>query len=145
MTKRKNLNRGYMKLEVWERAMDLFDTIFKKAIVVSDFKLKSQLIDAAQSVSANIAEGYGRRSLPEYIQYLYIAKGSLAECLTRCIGLHKVGLLSQKEFDEIDSLHYEVENKLIALIKSLESKRIDNSWEDSLPSSSQKSMDPVIQ
>ena len=69
-TKRRNLNRGYMKLDVWQRGMDLFEMAFRLGAPVSDFKLKSQFTDAAQSVSANVAEGYGRRSLPEYLQFL---------------------------------------------------------------------------
>ena len=68
-TKRRNLNRGYMKLDVWQRGMDLFEMVWRLAGAISDFKLKSQFTDAAQSVSANVAEGYGRRSLPEYLQY----------------------------------------------------------------------------
>ena len=66
-TKRMNLNRGYLKLEVWQRGIDLFELVFRLAETISDFKLKSQFADAAQSVSANIAEGYGRRTLPEYL------------------------------------------------------------------------------
>jgi four helix bundle protein len=65
-----------MKLETWQRTMDLFEMAFRLASSVSDFKLKSQFTDATQSVSSNIAEGYGRRSLPEYLQFLYTAKGS---------------------------------------------------------------------
>jgi hypothetical protein len=65
-TKRRNLNRGYMKLEVWHRGMDLFDT-----------------------------------------------------------------------------RHYEVENKLLALIGSLKSKREDHTWQDKLPQS-QQSTNPLI-
>ena len=76
-----------MKLEAWQRGMDLFVMVFRLSDAVGDFKLKSQFRNAAQSVSANIAEGYGRRSLPEYLQYLYTAKGSMAETLTRAIGL----------------------------------------------------------
>src|SRR5256885_16782881 len=85
-TKRRNLNRGYMKLEVWQRGMDLFELAFRLARHVSDFKLKSQFTDAAQSVGGNVSEGYGRRSLAEYLQFLYIAKGSLAEALIRGCG-----------------------------------------------------------
>src|SRR5882757_6204548 len=98
-TKRKNLNRGYMKLEAWQRGMDLFALAFELSDCVSDFKLKSQFRDAAQSISANIAEGYGRRSLPEYLQYLYIAKGSLGEALTRAIGLQKAKIISPTHFE----------------------------------------------
>jgi four helix bundle protein len=132
-TKRQNLNRRYMKLEAWQRGIDLFELVFQRTQRVSDFKLRSQVVDAAQSVSANIAEGYCRRSLPEYLQFLYTAKGSLGETLTRVIGLERVGLISAAQFEEIDVLHYEVENKLLGLIRSLEAKRSDESWDDALP------------
>jgi four helix bundle protein len=133
-TKRRNLNRGFLKLEVWQRAINLFELAFRLAGHVSDFKLKSQFTDATQSVSANIAEGYGRRSLPEYLQFLYIAKGSLAEAFTRGCGFWRVQLISDEDFETFDRLHYEVENKLLHLISSLESKRGTNEWQDSLPS-----------
>jgi four helix bundle protein len=132
-TKRRNLNRGYMKLEVWQRGMDLFELAFRLAAPLSDFKLKSQFTDAAQSVSANVAEGYGRRTLPEYLQFLYIAKGSLGETLTRAGGLLLAKLISASGFEDFDKLHYEVENKLLALISSLERKRGTHDWHDTLP------------
>ena len=102
VTTRQNLNRRYMKLEAWRRGVDLFELVFKATGKVADFKLRSQVTDAAQSVSANIAEGYGRRTLPEYIQFLHFAKGSLGETLTRSIGLHNVGLLSAEQFETIE-------------------------------------------
>jgi four helix bundle protein len=144
-TKRRNLNRGYMKLEAWQRGMDLFVMAFRLSMKVSDFKLKSQFCDAAQSVSSNIAEGYGRRSLPEYLQYLYIAKGSLAETFTRGIGLQNTQFISKTDFEDFDKLHYEVENKLLRLIESLENKRGTSEWRDTLPPTIQKSTHPPIQ
>jgi four helix bundle protein len=122
-----------MKLEVWQRGMDLFEMAWQRSQQVRDFKLKSQFVDGAQSVSANVSEGYGRRTLPEYIQFLYTAKGSLAEALTRACGLRHVGLFADAAFQEFDKLHYEVENKLLALIQSLEAKRGTGQWLDSLP------------
>src|SRR5438093_4872083 len=98
-TKRRNLNRRYVKLDVWQRGVDLFEMAYRLAADVADFKLRSHFSDAAQSVSANIAEGYGRRSLPEYLQFLYIAKGSLAEVLTRGCGLCRVQLISDADFE----------------------------------------------
>ncbi|MGB8370508.1 MAG: four helix bundle protein [Limisphaerales bacterium] len=122
-----------MKLEAWQRGMDLFVMAFRLSKDVLDLKLKSQFRDAAQSVSANISEGYGRRSLPEYLQFLYTAKGSLAETLTRAIGLQNVKLISNDDFEDLDKLHYEVENKLLRLIESLENKRRKNEWQNTLP------------
>jgi four helix bundle protein len=132
-TKRRNLNRGYLKLEVWQRGMDLSALAYRLAGAVTDFKLRSQFTDAAQSVSANISEGYGRRSLPEYLQFLYTAKGSLAEAFTRACGLWQVQLVSVADFEAFDALHYEVENKLLHLISSLEAKRGTGEWRDTLP------------
>lgn len=140
VTARKNLNRGFMSLEVWQRAMDLFVLVYELAQQIPDFKLRSQLADAAQSVSSNIAEGYGRRSLPEYIQYLYIAKGSAAETLTRAIGATKVRLINDQQFDSFDTLHYEVENKLLNLIKALEAKGAASNWQTHLPNEHPQSL-----
>lgn len=140
------MNRGYMKLEAWQRGMDLFVMAFQLSNQTSDLKLKSQFRDAAQSVSANVAEGYGRRSLPEYLQFLYTAKGSLAEALTRAIGFQSVKLISVGDFEKFDQLHYEVENKLLRLIESLETKRQNNDWQDTLPKPLiQQSTNPSIQ
>ena len=141
-TKRRNLNRGYMKLDVWQRGMDLFEMVFRLAVAVSDFKLKSQFTDAAQSVSTNVAEGYGRRSLPEYLQFLYTAKGSLAEAFTRGCGLWRIHLMPDNGFEEFDKLRYEVENKLLHLIHSLELNRGAHEWQDSLPPSIRQSNGP---
>lgn len=59
----RNKNRGYMKLDVWKLGMELFAFVWKTVYVdvKLDFKLRSQIADAAQSVSSNIAEGYSRR------------------------------------------------------------------------------------
>ena len=132
-TKRRNLNRGYMKLEVWHRALDLFELAYRLAESVADFKLKSQFTDATQSISANIAEGYGRRTLPEYLQFLYTSKGSPAEAFTRAAGLWRIKLICDADFEAFDGLHYEIENKLLHLISSLESKRATGDWQDRLP------------
>ena len=130
-----------MQLEVWQRGMDLFVLAFRLAEGVADFKLRSQFTDASQSVPANIAEGYGRRSLPEYLQHLYIAKGSLAEALTRALGLARVGCATAQEFEDFDVLHFEVENKLLSLIKSLESKSPAD-WQTQLPFHPQRPSHP---
>jgi four helix bundle protein len=146
-TERRNKNRGYIGLIVWQKAIDLFELVWRTAYVESkiDFKLRAQFADAAQSVSANISEGYGRRSVKEYIQFLYVALGSMAETMTRSIGLVRTGQINQDRFEEIDVLHYEVENRLLRLIEKLEQKRDDEDWTDRIAEdSSEYSITPSL-
>lgn len=58
---------------------------------------------------------------------------SLGECLTRTFGLARVELILPEDAEKIDLLLYEVENILLGLIRSLESKRANGSWNDTLP------------
>ena len=73
---RKNLNRGFKKLPVWQDAVSLYVLACN---IFADFpfelkKVAANSIDAAHSVSRNIAEGYCRRSLKEYLNHWNIAK-----------------------------------------------------------------------
>ena len=111
-TKRRNLNRGYMMLEVWQKAIALYNLVWGIMIDAKiDFKLRAQAADAAQSVASNIAEGYSRRSINEYMQHLYVSLGSLSEVLTRLISFRETGQITPEQFEQVDILHYEVENK----------------------------------
>jgi len=107
-TKFRNENRGYMKLRVWHKAIELYKLVCR--IVYKDnkidFKLRAQIVDAAQSVSSNISEGYSRRSINEYIQQVYIALGSLSETLTRAVAFKAAEQISPEQFTELDTLHY---------------------------------------
>jgi len=119
-----------MRLIVWQKAVELFELVWKICFIENkiDLKLRSQVADAAQSVSANISEGYGRRSIGEYIQFLYYALGSLAETMTRAIGLKQTNQISAARFQDFDVLHYEVENRLLRLIEMLDHKRDNKDW-----------------
>jgi four helix bundle protein len=129
-TELRNKNRGYMKRIVWQKAMELFELVWMIVFTENkiDFKRRSQLADAAQSVSANISEGYDRCVLNEYIQFLYYTLGSLAETMTRAIGFSQTGQITEACFHDVDVLHYEVENRLLRLIDKLEQKRGDENW-----------------
>ena len=133
-TKLRNINRGYMKLDVWRKAMDLHRLVWTLVMNTRvDLRLRSQVVDSSLSIAANIAEGYGRRSIKEYLQYLYISLGSLSETFTRTVGLRTTEQISETQFQEFDSLHYEVENILLRLIESLEKKKDDGTWSDRIP------------
>ena len=133
-TRRRNINRGYMKLDVWNEAVGLFRWLITLLgeVEVNDFKLRSQIINAAQSISSNIAEGYCRTSIREYLQFINIALGSSGELYTRMVGLKETGRVSQSSFEEFDLVHYSMENKLLALKKSLQVKQRLGTWVESL-------------
>lgn len=133
-TERKNINRGYMKLEVWNDAVELLGKVEKTLSEIQglDFKLRSQILDSAQSISSNITEGYCRRSLKEYLHFLNIALGSSGELLTRLIGLKRIQKLTDEQFEQLDKFHYQVENKLLALIKALQAKAKEGTWDQTL-------------
>lgn len=101
-----------------------------KEIPGKPYRLIDQIMDAASSISSNIAERYCRRSLKEYLYFLNIALGSSGEVYTRCYACFRAGQFSEKTFDEIDALHYEAENNLLRLIESLQGKPIEE-WSDS--------------
>ncbi|MGB8316879.1 MAG: four helix bundle protein, partial [Ignavibacteriaceae bacterium] len=77
-----------MKLEVWNNGTELFKYCFNitRNFRNLDIRMKSQILNSAQSISSNIAEGYCRRSLNEYLHFLDISLGSAGELLTRMIG-----------------------------------------------------------
>ncbi|NEO12094.1 MAG: four helix bundle protein [Moorea sp. SIO3F7] len=84
------------------------------------YGMVQQIRRAAASIPANIAEGYGRRSTPEYIRFLNIAQGSINELQTHILLSQRVGLSNQKDLDLISSLLREESRMIIALIKKLE-------------------------
>lgn len=131
MLQKRNINRGYMQLVAWRKAMELFRCAYRitNDMPRLDGKLRSQILNATQSVSANIAEGYCRRSVNEYLQFLSIGLGSLGELMTRMIGLKAIRYLSDERFEEFDALHCHVENLLLQLIRAIHRKKVDGSWD----------------
>jgi len=93
-------------------------------------KVASNSIDAAQSISRNIAEGYCRRSIKEYLNHLNIALGSCGELHSCYESCKEATQITGEEYESIDELHYKVENELLKLIESLQKKQTENNWED---------------
>jgi four helix bundle protein len=78
---RKNINRGFKKLRVWQDAISLY-ILSCKIFGQFPFELKkvaTNAIDAGHSISRNISEGYCRRSLKEYLNHLNFALASCGE------------------------------------------------------------------
>ena len=131
---RKNINRGFKKLRVWQDAVSLYmlaGTILGK-FPYPFMKVASNSIDAAHSISRNIAEGYCRKSLKEYLNFLNIALASCGEFHSCYESCRAAGQIRDAEYEQIEELHYRVENSLIKLISSLRAKAIQGGWDDDL-------------
>ena len=129
---RKNINRGFKKLRVWQDAVSLYILAYK---LLSDFpfelkKVAANSIDAAHSISRNISEGYCRRRFKEYLNYLNIALGSSGEFHSCYESFYRANQVTRQEYESLDKLHYKVENQLIKLIEALQKKQIEGEWKD---------------
>ncbi|MCW5906972.1 MAG: four helix bundle protein [Chitinophagales bacterium] len=129
---RKNINRGYKKLEVWNDAIDLYVLAVKQfsKLPFVHQKSASNAIDAAQSISRNIAEGYCRKSLKEYLSFLNYSLASCGELHSCYFSFHKAGVIANEIFEEMEQQHYKTENKLLKLIESLQKKLKTGNWDD---------------
>ena len=129
---RKNINRGFKKLRVWNDAIDLYvlacEVLFKLPYQLN--KVVANSIDAAHSISRNIAEGYCRRSLKEYLYYLNFALGSCGEFHSCCESFRRANQISLEDYEKLDEAHYRVENELIQLVRTLQKKQGAGEWQD---------------
>jgi four helix bundle protein len=133
-TTRKNRNRGYQQLTVWNDAVEFYVQTCR-AFRNFPYELKrvaSQQIASSDSVHRNIAEGYCRRSIKEYIQHLYIALGSLGESVSSLRAYRTAGHIGEEEFESIDALAFKLENGLLKLVERLEDKQSTGDWIDTL-------------
>lgn len=115
-------------------AIELYVFLYDKVKEIPNrpFRIIAQILDATSSISANIAEGYCRRSLKEYLNFLNIALASAGEVYSRCYACYCAGQFSETTFDAIDEQHYTMENALIRQIKSLQAKQQRGEWDDNL-------------
>ena len=133
MIERRNINRGYQKLLVWQDAANLYLLTCK---IFGKFQYELRRIGVNQiasvdSVHRNIAEGYCRRSINEYLQFLNIAQASLGESVSSIHVYRRADQITESEFEQLDNLAYKLENGIKKLIESLQRKRETGEWDDS--------------
>lgn len=118
--------RSYRDLIVWQKSMDLVTEIYKltRQFPKSEtYGIAQQMQRAAVSIPSNIAEGYKRNHLPEYIQFLSIANGSGAELETQLELCKRLPELRHFNYSIADNLLEEVMKMFTVLIGKLTTKR----------------------
>lgn len=117
--------KNYKELKVWQKFYKLFLRIYKiTAGFPKDerFGLVSQIRRTAGSIPSNVAEGYGRKTTPDYIRDLFIACGSICELETQILLSEDLRYIDPAVCEEIKEEIQEVERMLKALTRALEEK-----------------------
>ena len=112
----------FEKLEVWHLAIDMADfilSLMESFPQNKHFRLIGQMEGAVSSIAQNIAEGKGRQHKKEFIQFLYVAEGSLFEVVTLTEIFERRGLFSGKDAAAIRKQAEVLDRKLHGLINSL--------------------------
>ena len=111
--------KDFKELKVWQKAHALALAIYK---VTKDFPreeiygLTSQIRRAAVSISANIAEGCGRRSDGEFVRFLQIARGSASEVECHLLLARDLKFLPESTYQDLEKKLIEVQRMLTSLV-----------------------------
>ena len=102
----------YKKLKIWENSFDLAVEIYKLTQLFPReelYNLTSQIKRSAVSIPSNIAEGAGRNSNKEFLNFLSIANGSCSELDTQRTIANKLDFMPYEDFIEFQNKIYHIQ------------------------------------
>ena len=109
-------------MEVWKRACRVAVDVYEALTDCKDYGLRDQITRAAVSIASNIAEGAERSSIPDFVRFLNIAKGSAAEARTQLYIAQRIGVLDRKIQTELTEELKQISAMLQGLEKGLRTK-----------------------
>ena len=131
------MTKGYRKLKVWNKGYRLTLKVYRltRAFPTEEkYGLTSQMRRASTSIVANLAEGYGKGRLGDYIRFVSIAMGSCNELEVYLRLSNDLEYLEGENYEEIQSAHAEVGRMLTNLRKGLERKKAESAPKALVPS-----------
>lgn len=117
--------KSFRDMQVWSDSMDIAVEIFEISNSFpkkEDYSLTSQIRRSATSISANIAEAYGRFHAKDKINFYYFARGSVTETQSHLIYSSKINYISSEKSDSIIERLDGILNSLNKIIKILRNK-----------------------
>ena len=113
---------SYQDLEVWRKSLELAEMVYRLSARFPSsekFGMTVQVRRSACSIAANIAERAARRGAREFLQFLGIASGSLAETETYLILASRLGMANDEYIDDVLACAQEVGRMLTGLKRSV--------------------------
>jgi four helix bundle protein len=118
---------GLSRLKVWVKAKDFALLIYRKVLpslpLEEKWSLNQQLRRASVSISANIAEGYGRFYYQDNVRFCYTARGSLEEVLSHLTFAHEMNFISGELYKELANEGEEIDKMLNGYISYLKKSK----------------------
>ena len=117
--------KSFEDLLVWQKAMDLVAEVYTLSKLLpgeEKYALSSQMKRAAVSIPCNIAEGQERNTTKDFINYLYMAKGSKGELETQLLVCVRLKYLTREQIATSQNMLGEIGKMLNALIQKLYAK-----------------------
>jgi len=111
--------KQFEELIAWQKARELTKEVYKELRYLKDYGFKDQIQRASVSIMSNIAEGFERGTRQEFLNYLYIAKGSAGEVRAQLYVALDAGYLNSETFGCLNSLCRECSILISSFIRSL--------------------------
>lgn len=117
------MSASFEDLEVWKKSCQLTVKLYKLLKDCHDYGLKDQMLRSSVSIPSNIAEGSERNSIPDFMRFLNIAKGSAAELRTQVYISREIKVFSDSDAKELIQELKSISKMLQALHKSLKNQK----------------------
>jgi four helix bundle protein len=117
----------FEEMERWQKARTIAKTVYllsEKEKFSRDYGLRDQIRRASVSIMSNIAEGFERGTNKEFIQFLYIAKGSSGEVRTQLYIAFDLGYINKVEFENLSAELLALSKQISGFIKYLKSSNL---------------------
>ncbi|WP_324025140.1 four helix bundle protein [Maribacter sp. BPC-D8] len=111
--------KRFEDLLVWQKSQDLAVLVYKEFINLKDYSFKDQISRASVSISNNIAEGFDRKTNPDFIRFLYFATSSNSEVRSMLYLSERLNYLPKERTIELIEKSNEISRMLYGLIQSM--------------------------
>lgn len=108
---------------MWKKVFELAVKVYAVTENLKDYSMKDQMRRAVVSISSNIAEGFERNYAKEFVQFLFVAKGSAGELRSQARIAIRAGLFNDKAGNELIENCESISRQIMAFIGDIRKRR----------------------